>query len=164
MPEQLNIGNVPAFPDKTMEELQSIVDNPDADKYARETASTQIKMIKNREELGYDSWYDWCCDQWGTKWNIKDYSSDWENITPEKAQLRYLSAWSPPNGALLKGSNLFPELKITNVAMDYAMDWICESTFENGVMNDECFRLSSSPDLVSELFGDEPYEEEDEGN
>lgn len=161
MPPQLDIGNVPAYPDKSIEELEALMDSPDTDDRGKGLISTLIQMIKNREELGYDSWYSWCVDNWGTKWNIND-GGEWEILTPEKAQLRYSSAWSPPNAALQEGSKLFPELKICNAAMDCGMNWICETHFEDGVMSDECSELEACLDLAFELFGYEPYVEDDD--
>ena len=42
-----------------------------------------------------DSWYDWCCDHWGTKWDIHDVE-----LQDDGWVLRYDfdTAWSPPQG------------------------------------------------------------------
>ena len=27
------------------------------------------QYMYNRDHYGYYTWYDWCCNEWGTKWN-----------------------------------------------------------------------------------------------
>lgn len=152
MPPQLKIGNVPSYPDKSAEELQAIIDDPASDKYTKETCTTQIKMIKNRAELGYDSWYEWSNKNWGTKWNVNpDQTDDWVN-EGTYAYVTYDTAWGPPNEAIRKVSEMFPKLKIRNIACDPGMNWSCTSDFRNG-------SEATSEHKLDDSFGREVAEE-----
>ena len=58
---------------------------------------------------GYNSGgYDWCCENWGTKWNF----CETELIHDEDDMLFYTfnTAWSPPEPILVKMGEMFPEL------------------------------------------------------
>lgn len=64
------------------------------------TEGTQTKEEKkqakeNLKKHGHSTWYNWCCDKWGTKWNAchTDISDD-ENFYME---FRFDTAWSPPS-------------------------------------------------------------------
>ena len=54
--------------------------------------------------------YDWCCKNWGTKWN----SYDGEGMEEEDDYLRYsfTTAWSPPTPIFEAISKKFPSLEI----------------------------------------------------
>ena len=56
--------------------------------------------INNVLEYGYDTWYDWSCDKWGTKWNACDIYMETENI------LTFNTAWSAPLPVLEKLAEL----------------------------------------------------------
>lgn len=64
--------------------------------------------INSLEELGntylnnllkYKSmtWYDWCINNWGTKWDAFECEG-----SPEEEELRFTTAWSPPEKVIVK--------------------------------------------------------------
>lgn len=68
-----------------------------------------------REELnlkyfGYKGWYEFCLDNWGTKWDIGRDSAISEYLTPDSARnsisVQFTSAWSPPTDAYQKLSEM----------------------------------------------------------
>ena len=65
---------------------------PNADEYDRIRA-------ENRAETGYDSWYEFCTNRWGTKWDVGGIDS---SIAIDDDGLGFTasfdSAWSPPTG------------------------------------------------------------------
>ena len=60
----------------------------------------------NLETLGYANWYDYCVNEWGTKWDIggDDYNTP-EDI-PNGLIMSFDSAWSPPLSAMEKLQDL----------------------------------------------------------
>jgi len=67
---------------------------PDAERYDAVRAA-------NKEQHGYDSWYDFCVEQWGTKWDVGgEYDTVIRN--GNKLILSFDSAWAPPLEAFSK--------------------------------------------------------------
>lgn len=55
---------------------------------------------------GYNSGgYEWCCENWGTKWNAYDIGFDYEAIL-------FNTAWSTPKPIFAELSKRFPELQL----------------------------------------------------
>ena len=59
-------------------------------------------------KYGYSNWYDWCCDNWGSKW------SDRETTLAEDSEKRqhwyFQSAWAPMGGLIEKVSERYDKL------------------------------------------------------
>ena len=72
----------------------------------------------NLAKYGYKNWYDWCVNNWGTKWNAGgdndamqvDYDEDVGN--QGIALFQFDTAWAPPLGVLEKLMETHPELSI----------------------------------------------------
>ena len=54
-----------------------------------------LKAIGNVIKYGATTWYDWCCENWGTKWNAYD-----NIINREDNTVCFHTAWSMPCGFL----------------------------------------------------------------
>jgi hypothetical protein len=77
------------------------------------------KEKANLKKYGYKNWYDWCCAEWGTKWNAGGEDND--NMTVDYdddlhdtgiALFQFDTAWAPPVGVYSKLKELHPELYI----------------------------------------------------
>lgn len=66
-----------------------------------EEAEHKAKEEANREKHGYANWYDFCVNEWGTKWDIAADGNPARDI-PGGLALGFDSAWSPPIGAYEK--------------------------------------------------------------
>lgn len=55
----------------------------------------------NRAKYGYSNWYDFCVNEWGTKWDVGGSDSDIQDIEGGLI-LGFESAWSPPLSAYEK--------------------------------------------------------------
>lgn len=56
------------------------------------------------EKYGSNNWYDWSCENWGTKWNgVSD-----EPYTYGEGIIRFRTAWSYPEGFIEALSKKFP--------------------------------------------------------
>ncbi|MBM3913551.1 MAG: hypothetical protein FJ351_03785 [Sphingomonadales bacterium] len=51
--------------------------------------------IENLRKYGHKDWYDWCCANWGTKWNASD--THWNDNS-----VSFLTAWAPPDPVIQK--------------------------------------------------------------
>lgn len=58
-----------------------------------EQAALNRKCEENMREYGYPTWYEFCYDQWGTKWDICDASV---SRIGDKVFVDFTTAWSPP--------------------------------------------------------------------
>ena len=47
-----------------------------------------------REKYGSLNWYDWSCENWGTKWNSRNATVDWED--EDGVGFIFDTAWSAP--------------------------------------------------------------------
>ena len=82
----------------------------------------QIRLVaaekSNLKRYGYRNWYDWCVNNWGTKWNAGgdndamqvDYDEDVND--QGIALFQFDTAWAPPLGVLEKLMETHPELSI----------------------------------------------------
>ena len=48
------------------------------------------------EQTGYADWYDFCVNEWGTKWDVNPY--DKVHVDGDTLEFSFDSAWSPPTG------------------------------------------------------------------
>jgi len=126
-----------------------------------DTDPEQIKLheqtMHNLSFYGYANWYDWCVNEWGTKWDIEahdhvEYRSDEDTgIT-----FGFDSAWTPPLGVyealFLKG--------YTVKGLYYEMGMGFAGVWENG--EDDHFELAgynsitiqeAIPSELDEMFG-----------
>lgn len=65
-----------------------------------------------RPKDGYNQGgYDWCIQNWGTKWGLYDFS-EVKNFK-QSAAVSFSTAWSPPTPVVMEMSVKFPELTFT---------------------------------------------------
>lgn len=79
VPEDLRIVAGRAGADDSPEQIDLV---------ARETA--------NRAKYGYANWYDWCVNEWGTKWDVQDEGAE---VQDGVLTTSFDSAWAPPTQA-----------------------------------------------------------------
>lgn len=101
---------------ESREKLEEIIESR-KDRTLEEFVALGHKLIMNEKLHGASTWYDWCVDNWGTKWNACDPDVGAEQITFE-------TAWSGVPDLMLKLSEKFPDHEI-----DYA--WADENTGYN---------------------------------
>ena len=65
------------------------------------------KYLKNIANYGYTSWYEWCCDNWGTKWNACETAWIADNI------VEFETAWSFCEPVIKKLSELYSDVEIS---------------------------------------------------
>lgn len=97
-----------------------------------EQRELERKTAENVEKYGYGNWYDFCCGEWGTKWDVGDQGCS--DIHPDGRMLQtsFDSAWSPPIGAYQK----LEALGFRVSAMFYESGMAFAGSYENGNCDD----------------------------
>ena len=68
-----------------------------------EQAKLEADTNRNIEKYGYGNWYDYCVNEWGTKWDVGGDGQE-VDITEDGTMLTtyFDSAWAPPTNAFEK--------------------------------------------------------------
>ena len=59
---------------------------------------------KLKDLYGFDNWYDWCNENWDTKWNACEVDMEDEG---DRVTYYFMTAWCPPSGIYAKLCQLF---------------------------------------------------------
>ena len=103
--------------------------------------------INNILQYGADCWYDWCRENWGTKWNVSD------TYIIDDTEIEFSTAWSCP-------VNIFKELSKQFSGVEIAVDFADEDigsncgkiTFLNGEI-EEYIDMDGNTDFALEIWG-----------
>jgi hypothetical protein len=90
-------------------------------------AEHEAQQAANVEKYGYANWYDFCVNEWGTKWDVGADGNPAQDI-PGGLMLGFESAWSPPIGAYEK----LTDLGFTIRAMYYEPGMAFAGIWEDG--------------------------------
>ena len=102
---------------------------------------------KNLEVHGYGNWYDYCVNEWGTKWDVGGDGMTASEDGPNSTVMSFDSAWSPPCAAMEK----FVELGF-KVTLSYYESGMCfAGIWQDG--NDDFYDFSgmSIDDIEAEI-------------
>lgn len=64
------------------------------------------QYMENYLRYGSATWYDWCCENWGTKWNAYDCEQIDENT------IKFSTAWSRPEPIMKLLAVMYPDARI----------------------------------------------------
>lgn len=86
----------------------------------------------NLKNYGARSWYDWCIQNWGTKWNAVDTTLDYDN-----KKIIFQTAWNIPQGILdeLSKQNSAIPFEVDSQNEDFSLDGLHQE-YENGEISD----------------------------
>lgn len=54
------------------------------------------QVLENIKNYGAIDWYDWCCDNWSTKWNAFDVEVEDIDEESDICWFKFTTAWCPP--------------------------------------------------------------------
>lgn len=99
-----------------------------------EQAKLEAQTKSNIEKYGYGNWYDYCVNEWGTKWDCGEEGNT--DISPDGKTLHtgFDTAWAPPIAAYEKLLDLGFQVK----AMYYEGGMCFAGTWEDGI--DDCYQ------------------------
>jgi hypothetical protein len=120
-----------------------------------EAIARQTKRDAMKKRYSFESWYDWRVENWGTKWDIREFGFIEFNLGDCEIKLQFETAWSPPIPIfeLLKNQGFTVNAEYVDEGMGFVGDW------RDG--DDQCFGDKESlPDRLSHLWPE--YDEEGE--
>ena len=82
------------------------VGDPDEQKKLEEDTA------RNLEVHGYGNWYDYCVNEWGTKWDVGGEGDQATVRSPNSISMNFDSAWAPPIAAMEKFQDLGFKVKL----------------------------------------------------
>ena len=92
--------------------------------------------IDKDETSPMPAWYDWRIANWGTKWDCYECSGMFQGLG--KLEISFLTAWSTPAGALVKLSELYPNITIVcEFADEDTGSNVGELVFKSGEITEE---------------------------
>lgn len=103
--------------------------------------------INNILQYGADSWYDWCCENWGTKWNATN------TYIVDDNEIEFSTAWSCPVNIFKELSRQFSGVEIVVEFADEDIGSNCgKITFLNGEI-EEYIDMDGDTDFALEVCG-----------
>lgn len=83
-----------------------------------------VKAVYNLYKYDVPTWYEWCCKNWGTKWNACSCSEANEN----SKTISFQTAWDTPLPVMEKLSKMFPAIEIQTEYADENIGRTADST------------------------------------
>jgi hypothetical protein len=81
----------------------------------------------------FPDWYDWSCDNWGTKWNAHDFSCT--DNRDGSFWFSFDTAWAPPVPIFRKLGDMFPALNFELRGNCVESDWAVEGSIKEGQLD-----------------------------
>ena len=134
------------FPLESREQLLACIQSLDcAEMYL--APARQYK--ENVEKYGHGTWYGWCKEHWGTKWNAEDASI---YSAPDYLVVRFTAANSFPKPVMVALSKKWPDLELRVLYADEHLRWGRDYSLRNGREVRKTKRAPS--DILSEITSD----------
>lgn len=126
---------------RSMQEAGCCPHSPDALLKFRETAEGARlcklgeKAYSNKKKYGSATWYEWCPEHWGTKWNAMETSFDLE-----ERKLSFTTAWAAPEPIVEALVKAFPRIDfVWNYADENCACNTGRFIHKNGALGKICF-------------------------
>ena len=72
----------------------------------------ELQEAANIATHGYANWYDYCVNEWGTKWDVGGDGDQANQDSPTDLCMNFDSAWAPPIAAMEKFQDLGFKVKL----------------------------------------------------
>lgn len=136
-----------AFPD-----FNKIIPQPDNIFNQNITSEQKVELNAN----GIPNWYDWNCENWGTKWNSYDNQQEGDD------QFAFETAWSHPFPVMEAMSKMYPDVTFEIAYADEDTGYnVGKYTLEGGEVTYENIPKGGSKEAYEIVFEVKPYLEED---
>lgn len=141
-------------------------------KQLEDTQSTSDKDVMKKQPVveGYNNWYDWRVDNWGTKWDVDIYEGSIQEQEElfgkddgdKKVDFGFDSAWAPPLGAIEHYLTNNDDVSIRLVYYEPGCDFMgvwedfddrCYNCSEDGPTSDSNFWETEDGKLIDDYMG-----------
>lgn len=113
---------------------------------AEQQAMLEAQTARNVEQFGYGNWYDFCVNEWGTKWDCGEQGNTDIDPTGKILHTGFDTAWAPPIAAYEKLMSQGFRVR----AMYYEPGMVFAGIWEDGT--DDCYQdWSDSQDAKATL-------------
>lgn len=113
-------------------------------KYIIPESKRKISRIEILDDRPWFHWYDWNCENWGTKWGaFKTYKIDKNNI-------RFKTAWCPPLKVIKALSKKYPNRMVKIYFVNEVYDGEHYLIYKNG-------KLLAVRNIIDESYWDDLY-------
>lgn len=117
---------------------------------------------------GCANWYDWCVNNWGTKWDcyeVRDWSINEVEVGRMSATIYYETAWSPVTQFWLKVSEMYSDCEFFHEYADEGGEFLGHETIQGGsLMHEEEFDWNSDDGIELREGLGRYWPDEDEEN
>jgi len=155
--EAINEGKFCNFAKPVPEDLHIVAGRVGDDTDPKQIA-LEAQEKSNREKYGYATWYDFCVNEWGTKWDVNPYDDVEYDSAHDKNGITFGfdSAWSPPTGvyeALMdQGFEVRAYYYEPGMAFAGQFDENGDETFDLSGMSSETVK-DAIPEALDDMFG-----------
>lgn len=114
--------------------------------------------VANEHLYGARSWYDWCCYNWGTKWNACEPYVDYTG--GDYCEIDFDTAWSASIPIFEKMHEIYPDLEIVVKYADEDLGNNCGTWIDGDLIYPDTDREAF--DMACEIWGYDDAEEIEE--
>lgn len=100
--KDLNLFHPDIYRDSRFEKIEDNLEKYRNDSEFKECIELGKKYISNFEKYGHCNWYEWCVENWGTKWDVSSFQRS-------KDTMIYQTAWGFAGDVILKLSEKYPD-------------------------------------------------------
>lgn len=104
------------------------------------------RLLREKYGLSENEWrptdgynqggYEWCNQNWGTKWNAIEPLMDDRSDNDDTAVFHFDTAWSPPHPVIKVLAKKFPKVTIHHEWYERGMEYCGSARYENGEKTD----------------------------
>lgn len=98
----LNSFHSDIYRDRRFEEIENKFEKYKKDSNFSKSIELAKKYISNYDKYGHATWYQWCNDKWGTKWDLRSFQNN-ENT------MIFCTAWGFAGNVILELSKKYPD-------------------------------------------------------
>lgn len=128
--KERNMFNTDIYREKRFGEIEEKFEQYKNDSNFKESIELGKKYIENFQKYGHCTWYGWCCEHWGTKWDLSNFSHNEDTIM-------FHTAWGFAGDVILELSKNYPSAMFK---CEFADEGIKENSGIVEIKNGEVFK------------------------